>query len=98
MTLDPIKNATCGMLFKNPSNEEANHVNSQDLHYSMIIEWSDEDQAFVVSLPEFPGQHTHGDTYEKACAQGRDLIETWVDIYQQDGKPLPQHKIFSSVA
>ena len=24
------------------------------LHYSMIIEWSVEDEAFVVSVPEFP--------------------------------------------
>ena len=30
-------------------------------HYSMVIQWSDEDQTFVVSLPEFsalsPARH-----------------------------------------
>lgn len=33
-------------------------------HYSIIIQWSDEDRCFVVSLPEW-GKfcHTHGDTY-----------------------------------
>ena len=39
-------------------------------HYSMIIEWSVEDDAFVVSVPEFPGQHTHGATYEEAVSRG----------------------------
>ena len=30
--------------------------------YSMVITWSDEDQCFIVSLPEFgPYANTHGD-------------------------------------
>jgi predicted RNase H-like HicB family nuclease len=45
------------------------HTNGQHPHYSMVIEWSDEDQAYVVSIPEFPGNHTHGDTYEEAVQQ-----------------------------
>lgn len=28
--------------------------------YRMLIEWSDEDQVFVVTLPEFPCNRTHG--------------------------------------
>ena len=36
-------------------------------HYTIIIQWSEEDKCFVVSLPEW-GEfcHTHGDTYEEA--------------------------------
>ena len=39
----------------------------QQPHYSMVIEWSDEDQVYVVSFPEW-GElaHTHGITYDKA--------------------------------
>jgi predicted RNase H-like HicB family nuclease len=62
----------------------------------MNIAWSDEDQAYIVSLPEFPGQHTHGATYEEAFTQGLDLLETWIAIYQEDGKPLPQPQVFVS--
>ncbi len=31
-------------------------------HYSMVIQWSEEDQLFLVHLPEFSWQqfHTHG--------------------------------------
>lgn len=65
-------------------------------HYSMIIEWSVEDDAFVVSVPEFPGQHTHGATYEEAVKQGRDLIDSLILWTLQDGKPLPQPHVFAT--
>ena len=29
-----------------------------DSRYSMVIQWSDEDGAYVVSFPEFPSAHT----------------------------------------
>ena len=42
-----------------------------DPHYSMVIEWSDEDQLYIVSFPEWAAagyiSHTHGATYEKAA-------------------------------
>jgi predicted RNase H-like HicB family nuclease len=66
------------------------------LHYSMIIEWSVEDEAFVVSVPEFPGQHTHGASYEEAVTQGRDLIDSLILWTLQDGKPLPQPHVFTA--
>ena len=35
--------------------------------YTIIIQWSAEDQCYVVSLPEWGDYcHTHGDTYEEA--------------------------------
>jgi predicted RNase H-like HicB family nuclease len=36
-------------------------------HYRMVIEWSEIDDAYVVSFPEFPGAHTHGATYLEAA-------------------------------
>src|SRR5438093_7862525 len=36
------------------------------LPYSMVIQWSDEDEAYIVSLPEFGGCKTHGATYQEA--------------------------------
>jgi len=74
---------------------DTNGTTGQSPHYSMVIEWSDADQAFIVSLPEFPGNHTHGDTYEEAVKQGQDLMESLIMWAQQDGKPLPQPKVFA---
>ena len=45
------------------------------LHYSMIIQWSNEDQAYIVTVPELPGCKTHGETYEKAVKQAKYAIE-----------------------
>jgi predicted RNase H-like HicB family nuclease len=59
----------------------------------MLIQWSDEDAVYIVTLPEFGDARTHGETYEKAAKQGRLLIESFVMWYRQDGKPLPEpHK------
>ena len=42
--------------------------------YAMVIEWSDEDQLFLVSIPDFPGAHTHGRTRAEAAAMGEEAI------------------------
>lgn len=48
-------------------------------HYSMVIEWSDEDDVYVVTVPELPGCRTHGETYDEAVRQGQDAIDSWID-------------------
>jgi predicted RNase H-like HicB family nuclease len=60
-------------------------------HYSMLIRWSDADQAFIVSLPEFgPFANTHGETYEEAVRMGREALESLIEAYQADGNVLPE--------
>lgn len=73
-----------------------NKQSAQHAHYSMVIEWSDENQAFMVSIPEFPGNYTHGDTYEEAVKQGQDLIESLIMWTRQDGKSLPEPRAFAA--
>src|SRR4051812_6815811 len=47
--------------------------------YAMVIEWSDEDQLFLVSIPDFPGTHTHGRTRAEAAAMGEEVIALLLD-------------------
>jgi predicted RNase H-like HicB family nuclease len=47
--------------------------------YAMVIEWSDEDQLFLVSIPDFPGAHTHGRTRAEAVAMGEEAIALLLD-------------------
>ncbi len=63
-------------------------------HYSMVIEWSDEDQAYIVTVPELPGCRTHGNTYEEAVKQGQDAIESWIMAALADNEPVPPPKIY----
>jgi len=60
----------------------------------MIIQWSDEDEVYLVTLPEFDNALTHGKTYEAAARQGRLLIESFIMWHEQDGKPLPAPNLF----
>jgi predicted RNase H-like HicB family nuclease len=56
--------------------------------YSMVIQWSDEDNCYLVHLPEFPWQkyHTHGKTYEEAAKHGQEVIESLIEWYQEQGR------------
>ena len=64
-------------------------------NYSMIIQWSDEDQVFVVSLPEFgPYCHTHGSTYEEAAKMGTECLECLIESYHARGEKLPEPEKF----
>jgi antitoxin HicB len=51
--------------------------------YSMVIQWSDEDQVYVMSLPEWEAVghrgHVHGKTYTEAVQQGEELIENLIE-------------------
>jgi predicted RNase H-like HicB family nuclease len=69
------------------------------LHYTVVIQWSDEDHCYLVHLPEFPTQpfHTHGNTYEEAVRNAQEVLELLVEEYQQEGKPLPQPKKIESL-
>jgi predicted RNase H-like HicB family nuclease len=63
--------------------------------YSMIIEWSEEDRAFIVTVPELPGCMTHGATYAEAVRQGEDAIATWLDTARAYGDPIPAPRLFA---
>jgi antitoxin HicB len=69
---------------------------SAPMRYSMLIEWSDEDQLFVVSLPEWGDLvHTHGATYDEAVRQGQELIQALIESRQGNGEPLPDPRVFA---
>jgi len=63
-----------------------------NLKYPMVIQWSVEDNCFLVSFPDFPGQRwrTHGDTYESAVTSGIEALESLIQAYEAVGDPLPQ--------
>ncbi len=67
-------------------------------HYSIVIEWSANDQAYVVILPEWADRYAmpvaSGKTYEEAAARGRNALENYIQFAQEDGEPLPQPKVF----
>ncbi|MGH2486732.1 MAG: type II toxin-antitoxin system HicB family antitoxin [Ktedonobacterales bacterium] len=71
-------------------------------HYSMLIEWSDEDHAYVVSFPEWEAVgligHTHGDTYAEAVQQGEEMLRFLIASAQADGDTMPEARRFAASA
>jgi predicted RNase H-like HicB family nuclease len=47
------------------------------IKYELIIYWSEEDQSFVVEVPELPGCMADGETYEQAVANAQQVIGEW---------------------
>ncbi|CAJ2376414.1 MAG: type II toxin-antitoxin system HicB family antitoxin [Gammaproteobacteria bacterium] len=61
-------------------------------HYSMKIQWSEEDACYIASLPEFgPYVKTHGATYEEAARNGREVLEM---MLSDEDESLPQPEIY----
>lgn len=60
--------------------------------YQMLIQWSEEDNCFLVGFSDFPGQRwrTHGDTYEEAVVNGIEALESLIMAYEATGEPLPE--------
>ncbi len=72
----------------------SNNGQEKQLRYSMLIEWSDEDKAYIVTIPELPGCRTHGKTYAEAVQQGYYAMEGWVESAVAWGKRVPEPKKF----
>jgi predicted RNase H-like HicB family nuclease len=60
--------------------------------YELIIDWSKEDQAFLVEVPELPGCMADGGTYEEALANAQIVIAEWIKTAESLGRPIPEPK------
>ena len=60
--------------------------------YELIIYWSEEDQAFIVEVPELPGCMADGKTYQEAVTNVEIIIQEWLDTARELGRPIPQPK------
>ncbi len=66
-------------------------------YYSITIQWSDEDQKFIVHLPEFgPYAHTHGETYNTALQNALEVLDLLIEDYIARGKSLPLPQAISA--
>lgn len=64
-------------------------MNVDNLHYSIHIQWSEEDQVYLAMVPELPGCITHGKTYQKALKQVKDAMECWIEGSKAVGRSIP---------
>jgi len=63
-----------------------------DTRYEMIIYWSQEDEAFVVEIPELPGCMANGRTYREAVENAEVIINEWIETAKELGRSIPEPK------
>ena len=68
------------------------------MKYRILIQWSDEDNCYVVILPDWEDvvlqPVTDGATYAEAARKGEDMLAFLIETFQQEGMPLPEPKVF----
>ena len=57
--------------------------------YLKIVEWSEEDQCYIGHCPGLMLGGVHGDDEAKVYKDLCKLVDEWIEIYKQDGEPLP---------
>lgn len=59
------------------------------IKYELIIYWSEDDQAFIVDVPELPGCMADGTSYEEAVANAKEAISLWIETAESLGRSIP---------
>ena len=59
-------------------------------NYSIRITWSDKDEGFIATVPEFRNLSAFGKTYEEALQEVKIVLEEYIEAYKEDRLPLPE--------
>jgi len=58
--------------------------------YSYTVAWSDEDDAFISRVSEFPSLAAHGKTQEKALKELRGVVRFVLEDLTENREPIPE--------
>ncbi|MCD7863638.1 MAG: type II toxin-antitoxin system HicB family antitoxin [Lachnospiraceae bacterium] len=64
--------------------------------YSMIVSWSEEDNCYIVSVPDLPGCMSDGKTPQEAVENVQAIIADWIETAHMLGREIPEptyHKL-----
>ena len=59
-------------------------------HYSFNVTWSERDDAYVATCPEFPGLSAFGNTPAQAIEEAGVALSLFIEEYEADGVSLPE--------
>ena len=58
--------------------------------YELIIYWSQDDDCFLVEVPELSGCMADGKTYTEAVLNAEKIIAEWIETAQMLGHNIPE--------
>jgi predicted RNase H-like HicB family nuclease len=56
--------------------------------YELVMWWSNDDNAYLIEVPELPGCMADGGTYEEALANVQ--VREWIETAQSLGREVPE--------
>ena len=59
-------------------------------NYSMIISFSEEDNAYLVSVPDLLGCMADGKTPDEAVKNAKVIIQEWIETANMLGREVPE--------
>ncbi|MCD8131964.1 MAG: type II toxin-antitoxin system HicB family antitoxin [Lachnospiraceae bacterium] len=65
------------------------------MRYSMIVSWSEEDQCYIVSVPDLPGCMSDGKTPQEAVENAQIIISEWIETAGLLGREIPEPTHYS---
>ena len=60
--------------------------------------WSDDDQCYVVKVPDLPGCMAHGKTRQQAVKMAEEAMELWIETVKEDGVLVSKPSSFAALA
>ena len=66
--------------------------------YSIFMQYDPQDKIYIASVPELQGCMAHGETKEEALKEIEIAKELWIETAKEDGLPIPEPALFTSVA
>ncbi|MCH9019134.1 MAG: type II toxin-antitoxin system HicB family antitoxin [Proteobacteria bacterium] len=66
-------------------------IETTEYSFTAVFEPAEEG-GYVVTFPAIPGLVTEGDTLEEARAMAADALQGYLEILQEDGRPLPAER------
>ncbi|MBI5959717.1 MAG: type II toxin-antitoxin system HicB family antitoxin [Chloroflexi bacterium] len=52
-----------------------------------------EEGGYIVECPSLPGCYSQGETLDEAINNIKEAIELYIDVLNEDGKPIPEDKL-----
>ena len=60
------------------------------VNYDVFITWSEEDNAYIASVPEFAGCIADGQTREEALQNIEIVAQEWMEMAEAHGRVIPK--------
>jgi antitoxin HicB len=60
--------------------------------YQVVVQWSDEDACYVVTIPAWQNARTHGATIEEAVRNAHEVLGLLIESARRHHEPIPERE------